>query len=113
MKSKQTQDETAQAIKSLTVFLVKKISRYVQEKRIPRDYDSLKAMKERLEKEEANRQQALRMHEAVKHLLYKKKQREEWERQDRIRTIKRTLHIPYKTWIEQNQTEQEITAWSN
>lgn len=103
MKKKQNKDEMAEALKALTVFLAKKIIKYIREKRIPKNYEELKSMKERLEQEEKNRQQAIRLHEAVRHIILKKKQRQQWERQDRIRRVKRFLHLPYKTWIEERQ----------
>lgn len=102
-RKQQNKDELADALKALVSFLTKKLVKYIKEKQIPKDFESLKAMKERLEKEESNRQQAIRMHEQVRLLLLKKKQRQVWERQDRIRKVKMFLHLPYKTWIEQNQ----------
>ena len=100
-RKQQNKDEMADALKALTIFLAKKVIKKINENRIPKNYESLKAMKERLEKEESNRMQAIRMHEQVRLLLLKKKQRQVWERQDRIRKIQRFLHLPYKTWIEQ------------
>lgn len=107
-RKQKNKDELADALKALTVFLVKKLIKYIKEKQIPKDFESLKAMKERLEKEESNRQQAIRMHEQVRLLLLKKKQRQIWERQDRIRKVKRFLHLPYKTWIESRQTVEDL-----
>ena len=97
----QNKDELADALKALTVFLAKKVIKKINENHIPKNYESLKVMKERLEREESNRMQALRMHEQVRLLLLKKKQRQHWERQDHTRKVKKFLHLPYKTWIEQ------------
>ena len=107
-RKQQNKDELADALKALTVFLAKKLVKYIKEKRIPKDYEALKAMKERLEKEESNRMQAIRMHEQVRLLLLKMKQRQVWERQDRIRKVKKVLHLPYKTWIEQRNTIEDL-----
>lgn len=108
MKKKQNKDELAEALKVLTVFLAKKLIKYVKEKRIPKNYNELKTLKERLEQEEANRQKAIRLHEQVRLLLLKKKQRHQWERQDRIRKVKRFLHLPYKTWIEERRMMEDL-----
>ena len=107
-RKQKNKDELAEALKALVSFLVKKLVKYIKEKRIPRNYEELKVMKERLEKEESNRQQAIRLHESVRHLLLKKKHRQQWERQDRIRKIKRFLHLPYKTWIEERQIMEDL-----
>lgn len=103
-RKQQTKDEMADALKALTIFLIKKAIKKMNENHIPKNCESLKAMKERLEKEESNRMQAIRMHEQVRLLLLRKKQKQQWERQDRIRKVKRFLHLPYKTWIEQRNT---------
>jgi hypothetical protein len=104
-RKQQNKDELADALKALTIFLIKKTIKYIKQKQIPKTYPELKAMKERLEQEEANRQKIIRMHEQVRLLLIKKKQRQRWERMDRIRKVKRFLHIPYKTWIEERALE--------
>ncbi len=108
MTKKEYKDETAEAIKELSVLLIKKIGSKVNEKYIPKNYEKLKTMKERLEKEEKNRNDVLRMHEAVKHLIRKKQERKQWERQDKIRRIKKLLHLPYKTWIEEIQQKENL-----
>lgn len=107
-KKQQNKDELADALKALIVFLTKKLIKYVKEKRIPKNYEELKAMKERLEKEESDRQKAIRTHEQVRLLLSKKKQRQQWGRQDRIRRVKRFLHLPYKTWIEERRVMEDL-----
>lgn len=108
MQKQEYKDETAEAIKDLSILLIKKVRNKIHEKWIPKNYEQLKAMKERLEKEESNRQKAIREHEAVRHLLQKKKQRQQWERQDHIRKIRHFLHLPYKTWIEEIQEKENL-----
>ena len=107
-KKQQNKDELADALKALTVFLIKKLIKYVNEKRIPKNYDTLKAMKERLEKENDNRLKVVRLHEEVRYLLLKKKQRQLWKRQEQIRRVKKFLHLPYKTWIEQRPIVEDV-----
>jgi len=77
--------------------IIKKLIKLLNKNHIPKDYEGMKEMKQRLEQEETKRMEMNRMRESIKHMLKKKKQRQYWNKLERRRKIRAFLHLPYKT----------------
>lgn len=82
------------------IVISKKIHKAVNPYHIPNDLESMKAMKERLEKEEERRNEINKTREALKVLIRKKKNQSKLKKIDRHRKIRKFLHMKDKTYNE-------------
>lgn len=96
MTKEPTLYETYQRWKTVIQKLIKLTNKY----RMPKDYEGLKNLKAELEAEETRRNEMNRMREAIRKLQRNKKQRERWAKLERRRKIRKFLHLPYKTYNE-------------
>jgi hypothetical protein len=82
------------------IILGKKIHKFLTRNKIPEEYHAMKAMKDRLEKEEEQRLQMNKMRERIKALQKKKRDMANLKRIERHMKIRKFLHLPYKTFNE-------------